>query len=78
MHQKVDVLIFYIYVLKRAILGLFFMFDLLPFFISSFLVTMETFDKKERKRNIIFLSWSPNICNKRTSFASPIVEPVGP
>ena len=51
------------------------MFDLLPFIFPSFLVTMETFDKrkriKEKRKNYqnnISLSWSLDICNKRSSF----------
>ena len=73
---KVDVLIYICP--KRAVLEQFFMFDLLPFF-PSFLVTMDTFGKNNNNNNnktVIPLSWSPDICNKRTSFALPLQNPL--
>jgi hypothetical protein len=49
MHQKLDVLIFFNICPKKVGLGMFFMFDLLPFFFPSFLITMKNVGKNENK-----------------------------
>ena len=83
MHTKVDALIFYkkIYILKNAVLGVFFMFGFLMLFSPYFLVTMQNvWEENEFNKHWIgnSLPRSLDVRIERSSFALLTAKPIAP